>query len=66
MTGVQTCALPISEAIQTALASAGEGDLVLIAGKGHESVQWVAGVARPFSDREVVRQWLAHRPGANA
>ncbi|MAY26093.1 MAG: UDP-N-acetylmuramoyl-L-alanyl-D-glutamate--2,6-diaminopimelate ligase [Polycyclovorans sp.] len=53
-------------AIQTALASAGEGDLVLIAGKGHENVQWVAGVARPFSDREVVRGWLAHRPGAQA
>jgi len=54
-----------SAAIHAALEMAGEGDLVLIAGKGHESVQLVAGEARPFSDRDVVHHWLVqHGRGA--
>jgi len=41
-------------AIESALAEAGEGDVVVVAGKGHEQEQLVAGRARPFSDRECV------------
>ena len=37
-------------AIQRAIHSAAAGDVILIAGKGHEQTQTVAGVSRPFSD----------------
>jgi UDP-N-acetylmuramyl tripeptide synthase len=37
-------------AIRHALRSAGAHDVVLIAGKGHEETQEIAGVKRPFSD----------------
>ena len=43
------------QAIEHALRQAGAGDVVLVAGKGHESCQLVGGEARPFSDRDVVR-----------
>ena len=42
-------------AIGYALANAAEGDVVIIAGKGHETTQEIAGVKYPFDDREVVR-----------
>ncbi len=42
------------EAIRAALDSAGEGDTVLIAGKGHETYQEVDGVRHHFDDREEV------------
>jgi len=45
-------------AIRHALALAADGDVVLIAGKGHESGQEIAGVVHPFDDREVARQEL--------
>lgn len=38
------------EAIHTAIAEAGANDAVLIAGKGHENYQEIAGVRHPFSD----------------
>lgn len=44
------------EAIRTALALAGKGDVVLIAGKGHETYQEVKGLKHHFDDREVVRE----------
>ena len=34
------------------------GDIVLIAGKGHETGQEVAGTVHPFDDREVARRVL--------
>ena len=40
-------------AIQRAIHSAAPGDVILIAGKGHEQTQVVAGVNRPFSDMAV-------------
>jgi UDP-N-acetylmuramoyl-L-alanyl-D-glutamate--2,6-diaminopimelate ligase len=46
-------------AIEAALAAAGPGDLVLIAGKGHESRQIMAGGPIPFSDRKTVLEILA-------
>ncbi|MBV1775534.1 UDP-N-acetylmuramoyl-L-alanyl-D-glutamate--2,6-diaminopimelate ligase [Burkholderiaceae bacterium DAT-1] len=41
-----------AEAIAAAIAAARAGDIVLIAGKGHEAYQDVAGVKRHFSDHE--------------
>jgi UDP-N-acetylmuramoyl-L-alanyl-D-glutamate--2,6-diaminopimelate ligase len=38
------------EAIQTAISMMGDGDVVVIAGKGHEQGQIVAGVTHPFDD----------------
>ncbi|WP_322936554.1 UDP-N-acetylmuramoyl-L-alanyl-D-glutamate--2,6-diaminopimelate ligase [Nocardioides bizhenqiangii] len=45
-------------AIATALDAAGPGDVVLVAGKGHETGQEIDGVIHPFDDREVVRELL--------
>ena len=42
-------------AIAAAIRGAGQGDIVLIAGKGHEDYQQVGDERRPYSDREVVR-----------
>lgn len=42
-------------AIAEAVALAGPGDTVLIAGKGHEQGQEVGGVVYPFDDRQVLR-----------
>ena len=39
-------------------ATAQGGDVVLIAGKGHEQGQEIAGVVHPFDDREVARELL--------
>ncbi|QYJ04738.1 UDP-N-acetylmuramoyl-L-alanyl-D-glutamate--2,6-diaminopimelate ligase [Nocardioides panacisoli] len=49
------------EAIGSALDLAGPGDVVLVAGKGHETGQEVAGVVHPFDDRAVVRELVAGR-----
>jgi UDP-N-acetylmuramoyl-L-alanyl-D-glutamate--2,6-diaminopimelate ligase len=50
-------------AIRDALASARPGDVVLIAGKGHETYQEVGTGRFPFDDAEVARQWLGeHLP----
>ena len=46
------------EAIRAAIAMAGEGDVVLVAGKGHEDYQEIQGVKHHFDDREVVREIL--------
>lgn len=46
------------EAIETAVREAGSGDLVLVAGKGHEAEQIVNGGRRPFSDFDAVRRAL--------
>ncbi len=39
------------EAIRTACQLAGPGDIILVAGKGHEPYQEIAGVRHPFDDR---------------
>ena len=49
------------EAIRLALDGAREGDVVLIAGKGHEAYQEIAGEKLPFDDREIVREWAGER-----
>jgi UDP-N-acetylmuramoyl-L-alanyl-D-glutamate--2,6-diaminopimelate ligase len=45
-------------AIELAVADALAGDVVVIAGKGHEQGQEVAGTKHPFDDREVAREAL--------
>lgn len=47
-----------ADAIATALASAREGDTVVIAGKGHERGQEIAGTTYPFDDRATAAAWL--------
>jgi UDP-N-acetylmuramoyl-L-alanyl-D-glutamate--2,6-diaminopimelate ligase len=50
-------------AIGHALHVARPGDCVVVAGKGHETGQEVAGVVHPFDDRQVVRQLLTDPEG---
>lgn len=45
-------------AIEIALSAAAPGDVVVVAGKGHEQGQDIAGVITPFDDRDVVREIL--------
>lgn len=40
------------EAIETAICAANPGDVILIAGKGHETYQEIKGIRHPFDDRE--------------
>jgi UDP-N-acetylmuramoyl-L-alanyl-D-glutamate--2,6-diaminopimelate ligase len=47
-----------SEAIKKSLSLAESGDIVLIAGKGHEDYQIIKDKVIPFNDREVVRECL--------
>ena len=44
------------EAIRTATMMAEKGDIILIAGKGHEDYQEIKGVKHHFDDHEVVRE----------
>ena len=48
-------------AIERAAAMAGQGDVVLVAGKGHEDYQEVHGVKHHFDDREEIVRALAAR-----
>ena len=50
-----------AEAIARAIAEASEGDVVLVAGKGHEDYQEVKGVKHHFDDREQVKAALDAR-----
>lgn len=52
-----------SEAIRTAVLGAGSGDVVLIAGKGHEEFQEIRGAKLPFSDRREAERAWAERGG---
>ena len=47
------------EAIGYILQTAESGDVIVLAGKGHEATQEIAGVKHPFSDREVARKYLS-------
>jgi UDP-N-acetylmuramyl-tripeptide synthetase len=51
-------------AIFSAIHRARPGDVILLAGKGHETYQEIAGVRHPFNDREVagaaLDEWEAH------
>lgn len=43
------------EAIRTACMLAEKGDVILVAGKGHEDYQDIKGVKHPFDDKEIIR-----------
>jgi UDP-N-acetylmuramoyl-L-alanyl-D-glutamate--2,6-diaminopimelate ligase len=49
------------DAILQAIAAAAKGDVVLIAGKGHEKYQEIAGRTQPFDDVAVAREGLEAR-----
>jgi UDP-N-acetylmuramoyl-L-alanyl-D-glutamate--2,6-diaminopimelate ligase len=49
------------EAIESAIREAGRDDIVVIAGKGHESTQEISGVFHPFSDVDVATKALHRR-----
>jgi UDP-N-acetylmuramoyl-L-alanyl-D-glutamate--2,6-diaminopimelate ligase len=49
------------EAIRYAVAEAKQDDVILIAGKGHETYQIIKGQVLPFDDREVAREAIAER-----
>jgi UDP-N-acetylmuramoyl-L-alanyl-D-glutamate--2,6-diaminopimelate ligase len=53
-------------AIGLALDDARPGDIVVIAGKGHESTQTIGDNEVPFEDREVARELLESRVGPGA
>jgi UDP-N-acetylmuramoyl-L-alanyl-D-glutamate--2,6-diaminopimelate ligase len=46
------------EAIRTAVALAKRGDIILLAGKGHENYQEINGVKNHFDDKEVLSEAL--------
>lgn len=46
------------EAIRTACSMAKSGDIILVAGKGHEKYQEIKGVKHPFDDLEILKQTL--------
>lgn len=48
-------------AIADAVSRAGATDVVLVAGKGHESTQEIAGVQHPFCDQEHAARALRQR-----
>jgi UDP-N-acetylmuramoyl-L-alanyl-D-glutamate--2,6-diaminopimelate ligase len=50
-----------NESIHRAIHEAGQLDVILLAGKGHESYQEIAGVRTPFSDIEQAQAALALR-----
>jgi len=48
------------EAIKKAISLAKEGDIVLLAGKGHETYQIFKNMIQPFDDREIAKKVLAN------
>jgi UDP-N-acetylmuramoyl-L-alanyl-D-glutamate--2,6-diaminopimelate ligase len=46
------------EAIRTACHLAKPGDIIVVAGKGHEKYQEIAGVKLPFDDKEILTEFL--------
>ena len=48
-------------AITYALSEAKSGDVVLVAGKGHEDYQEINGVRKPFSDKEIIKEILGDK-----
>jgi len=53
------------EAIKTACMLAQPGDIILVAGKGHENYQEVKGVKYPFNDKAILKEYLMIKPTNN-
>ena len=51
------------EAIRRALTLGREGDVIVLAGKGHETYQEVNGVQLPMDEREIVADWFREQDG---
>ncbi|MEL7530246.1 MAG: cyanophycin synthetase, partial [Bacteroidota bacterium] len=49
------------EAIRTAVSLAQANDIILVAGKGHETYQEIMGIKHPFDDREEIIKAFAER-----
>ena len=49
------------EAIKTACALAQPGDIILVAGKGHEKYQEIKGIKYPFNDKQILKDILTKR-----
>ena len=52
-----------ADAIESAIIDARRGDIVVVAGKGHEKTQEINGVLIPFSDVETATLALQNRKG---
>ena len=52
------CVTDRKEAIKMACALATKGDIILLAGKGHEKTQEIAGVKHPFDDKSILKDFL--------
>jgi len=46
------------QAIKAACQMANKGDIILLAGKGHEKYQEINGVKHPFDDKEILKENL--------
>jgi UDP-N-acetylmuramoyl-L-alanyl-D-glutamate--2,6-diaminopimelate ligase len=44
------------EAIKTACSLANANDIILLAGKGHETYQEIKGVKYPFDDKQIIKE----------
>ena len=55
------CITDRKQAIKTAVKLAQKGDVILIAGKGHEDYQEIKGIKHHFDDREIVRNLFANQ-----
>lgn len=53
-------------AIEAALAETAAGDIVVVAGKGHEDYQLVGDLVLDLDDRRIIRQWIARRGNADS
>jgi UDP-N-acetylmuramoyl-L-alanyl-D-glutamate--2,6-diaminopimelate ligase len=57
------CITDRQEAIRTAFMMAGKGDIILVAGKGHETYQEIKGVRHHFDDMEIIRDLMKKQTG---
>ena len=54
-----------AEAIRAAVSMLKPGDVLLVAGKGHEKYQEIAGRKQYFSDQDILRQWMQENSAGN-
>jgi UDP-N-acetylmuramyl tripeptide synthase len=55
-----------ARAIASAISEARRDDIVVIAGKGHEATQEIAGVHHPFKDADIAKSALSHKKGSES
>ena len=53
------------EAIKAACSFARSGDIILVAGKGHEKYQEIEGIKHPFDDKEILKNYLLTNINSN-